>query len=83
MGFSFVTFAEDGVVDRVSRRSHEICGKQAAIDSTTPLDDGGQAEAATTIWTTHLNQHTKAMVPCELKAECMEVWILMMQVYFK
>ncbi|KAJ0770750.1 hypothetical protein HanPI659440_Chr07g0261241 [Helianthus annuus] len=83
MGFSFVTFAEDGVVDRVSRRSHEICGKQVAIDSTTPLDDGGQAEAAATIWTTHLNQRTKVMVPCEPKAECMEVWILMMQVYFK
>lgn len=27
-GFGFVTFAEDGVADRVSRRSHEICGQQ-------------------------------------------------------
>ncbi|MFS7953819.1 putative RNA recognition motif domain, nucleotide-binding alpha-beta plait domain superfamily [Helianthus anomalus] len=67
--FGFVTFAEDGVADRVSRRSHEICGKQVAIDSATPVDDGGQAEAATAIWTTHLNQLTKAMVPCKLTAE--------------
>ncbi|KAM0071147.1 hypothetical protein Hdeb2414_s0001g00021581 [Helianthus debilis subsp. tardiflorus] len=91
MGFSFVTFAEDGVADRVSRRSHEICGKpvldriywfcicntmytylirrvvfcdkcfdglQVAIDSATHLDNSGQAEAAATIWTTHLNQRT-------------------------
>ncbi|MFS7983669.1 putative RNA recognition motif domain, nucleotide-binding alpha-beta plait domain superfamily [Helianthus anomalus] len=80
-GFGFVTFVEDGVADRVSRRSHKICGKQVAIDSATPLDDGGQAEAeaAAAIWTTHLNQRTKAMVLCELKAECMDVWILMMQ----
>ncbi|KAL5992841.1 hypothetical protein ACLOJK_013760 [Asimina triloba] len=40
-GFGFVTFAEDGVADRVSRRSHEICGQQVAIDSATPLDDAG------------------------------------------
>ncbi|CAL0312808.1 unnamed protein product [Lupinus luteus] len=40
-GFGFVTFAEDGVADRVSRRSHEICGHQVAIDSATPLDDAG------------------------------------------
>ncbi|KAM7507106.1 hypothetical protein LguiA_017559 [Lonicera macranthoides] len=38
-GFGFVTFAEDGVADRVSRRSHEICGHQVAIDSATPVDD--------------------------------------------
>ncbi|KAG5241423.1 hypothetical protein OIU76_024609 [Salix suchowensis] len=38
-GFGFVTFAEDGVADRVSRRSHEICGHQVAIDSATPIDD--------------------------------------------
>ncbi|XP_059623890.1 uncharacterized protein LOC132266896 [Cornus florida] len=38
-GFGFVTFAEDGVADRVSRRSHEICGQQVAIDSATPIDD--------------------------------------------
>ncbi|KAL6993754.1 hypothetical protein U1Q18_011870 [Sarracenia purpurea var. burkii] len=38
-GFGFVTFAEDGVADRVSRRSHEICGQQVAIDSATPVDD--------------------------------------------
>ncbi|KAF9682390.1 hypothetical protein SADUNF_Sadunf05G0104100 [Salix dunnii] len=40
-GFGFVTFAEDGVADRVSRRSHEICGHQVAIDSATPVDDAG------------------------------------------
>ncbi|CAN4079667.1 unnamed protein product [Withania somnifera] len=27
-GFGFVTFADDGVADRVSRRPHEICGHQ-------------------------------------------------------
>ncbi|GMY26035.1 RNA-binding protein Musashi homolog 2 isoform X1 [Fagus crenata] len=42
-GFGFVTFAEDGVADRVSRRSHEICGHQVAIDSATPLDDAAAA----------------------------------------
>ncbi|XP_049357486.1 heterogeneous nuclear ribonucleoprotein 1 isoform X2 [Solanum verrucosum] len=40
-GFGFVTFADDGVADRVSRRPHEICGQQVAIDSATPLDDAG------------------------------------------
>ncbi|GAB4846977.1 hypothetical protein Ancab_025988 [Ancistrocladus abbreviatus] len=40
-GFGFVTFAEDGVADRVARRSHEICGQQVAIDSATPVDDAG------------------------------------------
>ncbi|OWM66262.1 heterogeneous nuclear ribonucleoprotein 1 isoform X2 [Punica granatum] len=40
-GFGFVTFAEDGVAERVSRRSHEICGQQVAIDSATPIDDAG------------------------------------------
>ncbi|KAH9296431.1 hypothetical protein KI387_040019, partial [Taxus chinensis] len=38
-GFGFVTFAEEGVADRVSRRSHEILGHQVAIDSATPPDD--------------------------------------------
>uniref|UniRef100_A0A0D6R6Q5 RRM domain-containing protein n=1 Tax=Araucaria cunninghamii TaxID=56994 RepID=A0A0D6R6Q5_ARACU len=38
-GFGFVTFAEEGVADRVSRRSHEILGQQVAIDSATPPDD--------------------------------------------
>ncbi|XP_023007076.1 RNA-binding protein Musashi homolog 2-like isoform X2 [Cucurbita maxima] len=47
-GFGFVTFAEDGVADRVSRRSHEICGQQVAIDSATPLDDAGAAGASGT-----------------------------------
>ncbi|KAI7746916.1 hypothetical protein M8C21_020645 [Ambrosia artemisiifolia] len=42
-GFGFVTFADDGVADRVSRRSHEICGQQVAIDSATPVDDGGSS----------------------------------------
>lgn len=32
-GFGFVTFGEDGVADRVSRRSHEICGQQV-LDGT-------------------------------------------------
>ncbi|XP_038877270.1 RNA-binding protein Musashi homolog 1 [Benincasa hispida] len=45
-GFGFVTFAEDGVADRVSRRSHEICGQQVAIDSATPLDDAGAGAGA-------------------------------------
>lgn len=27
-GFGFVTFADYGVADCVSRRSHEICGRQ-------------------------------------------------------
>ncbi|KAH7654689.1 RNA-binding protein Musashi protein [Dioscorea alata] len=40
-GFGFVTFAEDGVADRVSRRTHEILGQEVAIDSATPLDDSG------------------------------------------
>lgn len=31
-GFGFVTFAEDGVADRVSRRSHEILGQKKALD---------------------------------------------------
>ncbi|KAM7252472.1 hypothetical protein ACFE04_024355 [Oxalis oulophora] len=38
-GFGFVTFADEGVADRVSRRSHEICGQQVAIDSAAPVDD--------------------------------------------
>ncbi|KAK4754115.1 hypothetical protein SAY87_002219 [Trapa incisa] len=40
-GFGFVTFAEDGVAERVSRRTHDICGQQVAIDLATPLDDTG------------------------------------------
>lgn len=38
-GFGFVTFDEDGVAERVSRRQHEICGQQVAIDSATPVED--------------------------------------------
>ncbi|CAF2067406.1 unnamed protein product [Brassica napus] len=38
-GFGLVTFAENGVADRVSRRSREICGQDVAIDSATPLDE--------------------------------------------
>ncbi|XP_057767109.1 uncharacterized protein LOC130987553 isoform X2 [Salvia miltiorrhiza] len=45
-GFGFVTFADDGVADRVARRSHEICGQQVAIDSATPIDDATAAAAA-------------------------------------
>lgn len=37
-GFGFVTFAEEGVADRVSRRRHEILGQEIVIDSATPLD---------------------------------------------
>lgn len=40
-GFGFVTFADAIVAERVSRRSHEICGQKIAIDSATPLDDAG------------------------------------------
>ena len=36
-----MTFAENGVADRVARRSHEICGQEVAIDSATPLDEAG------------------------------------------
>lgn len=43
-GFGFVTFADEGVADRVSRRSHEICGHQVAIDSATPVDDTEPSE---------------------------------------
>lgn len=44
-GFGFVTFADDGVADRVSRRTHEILGQEVAIDSATPLDDNGAGGA--------------------------------------
>ncbi|XP_038722316.1 heterogeneous nuclear ribonucleoprotein 1 [Tripterygium wilfordii] len=40
-GFGFVTFAEEGVADRVSRRSHEILGQPVALDSAAPLGDAG------------------------------------------
>lgn len=40
-GFGFVTFADSGVADRVSRRPHEICGQEVAIDSAAPLDEAG------------------------------------------
>ncbi|MQL70932.1 hypothetical protein Taro_003268 [Colocasia esculenta] len=40
-GFGFVTFAEESVADRVSRRTHEILGQEVAIDSATPLDEPG------------------------------------------
>lgn len=40
-GFGFVTFVEDGVADRVARRSHEMFGQKVAIDSAAPLDDAG------------------------------------------
>uniref|UniRef100_A0A161XZA6 RRM domain-containing protein n=1 Tax=Daucus carota subsp. sativus TaxID=79200 RepID=A0A161XZA6_DAUCS len=41
-GFGFVTFDEDGVAERVSRRQHEICGQQVAIDTATPGEDFSQ-----------------------------------------
>ncbi|CAA7395741.1 unnamed protein product [Spirodela intermedia] len=40
-GFGFVTFAEESVADRVSRRTHEIHGQELAIDSATPVDELG------------------------------------------
>ncbi|CAK8562414.1 unnamed protein product [Lathyrus sativus] len=40
-GYGFVTFADYGVADCVSRRSHEICGHQVVIDSAASLDDAG------------------------------------------
>uniref|UniRef100_A0A0D9VA57 RRM domain-containing protein n=1 Tax=Leersia perrieri TaxID=77586 RepID=A0A0D9VA57_9ORYZ len=42
-GFGFVTFADEGVADRVARRSHEILGQEVAIDTAAPLegDSGG------------------------------------------
>ncbi|TYG89192.1 hypothetical protein ES288_A12G080100v1 [Gossypium darwinii] len=48
-GFGFVTFAEDGVADRISHRSHEICGQQVAIDSATPVDDVGPSFMMNTV----------------------------------
>lgn len=48
-GFGFVTFADDGVADRVSRRSHEILGQEVAIDSATPQDDAAPAAPASNI----------------------------------
>lgn len=45
-GFGFVTFAENGVADRVARRSHEICGQEVAIDSATPLDEAAGPSGA-------------------------------------
>ncbi|KAF6984411.1 hypothetical protein CFC21_002435 [Triticum aestivum] len=39
-GFGFVTFAEDGVADRVARRSHEILGQEVAVDSAAPVEGG-------------------------------------------
>ncbi|CAN6917754.1 unnamed protein product, partial [Brassica oleracea] len=48
-GFGFVTFAENGVADRVSRRSHEICGQEVAIDSATTLDEAGPSAGGSSI----------------------------------
>lgn len=48
-GFGFVTFAENGVADRVARRSHEICGQEVAIDSATPLDEAGPSAGASSM----------------------------------
>lgn len=41
-GFGFVTFAEDGVADRVARRSHEILGQEVAVDSAAPVEGGSR-----------------------------------------
>ncbi|CAL9228219.1 unnamed protein product [Arabidopsis halleri] len=48
-GFGFVTFAENGVADRVARRSHEICGQEVAIDSATPLDEAGPSASGSSV----------------------------------
>ncbi|OEL26233.1 Heterogeneous nuclear ribonucleoprotein 1 [Dichanthelium oligosanthes] len=37
-GFGFVTFADEGVAERVARRSHEILGHEVAIDTAAPLE---------------------------------------------
>jgi RNA-binding protein Musashi len=37
-GFGFVTFADEGVAERVARRSHEILGQEVAIDTAAPLE---------------------------------------------
>ncbi|KAF0922787.1 hypothetical protein E2562_002040 [Oryza meyeriana var. granulata] len=39
-GFGFVTFADDGVADRIARRSHEILGQEVAVDTAAPLEVG-------------------------------------------
>uniref|UniRef100_A0A0E0HDN5 RRM domain-containing protein n=1 Tax=Oryza nivara TaxID=4536 RepID=A0A0E0HDN5_ORYNI len=39
-GFGFVTFADDGVADRVAQRSHEILGQEVAVDTAEPLEGG-------------------------------------------
>ncbi|KAG8085392.1 hypothetical protein GUJ93_ZPchr0010g9659 [Zizania palustris] len=39
-GFGFVTFADDGVADRVAQRSHEIRGQEVAVDTAAPLEGG-------------------------------------------
>ncbi|KAL0377708.1 UNVERIFIED_CONTAM: Heterogeneous nuclear ribonucleoprotein 1 [Sesamum radiatum] len=73
-GFGFVTFADDGVADRVARRSHEICGHQVAIDSATPIDDAGPSGNFMMN-----NPEPFGMVDqCALMAGCMGAWILMM-----
>lgn len=40
-GFAFVTFADDGPADRVSRRSHELLGHQIVVEQATPPDEAG------------------------------------------
>ncbi|AQK98256.1 RNA-binding (RRM/RBD/RNP motifs) family protein [Zea mays] len=42
-GFGFVTFADDGVAERVARRSHEILGHEVAIDTAAPLENDSAA----------------------------------------
>ncbi|KAL6859072.1 hypothetical protein ACP4OV_018074 [Aristida adscensionis] len=37
-GFGFVTFADEGVADRVARTGHEILGHEVAIDTAAPLE---------------------------------------------
>lgn len=42
-GFGFVTFADEGVAERVARRSHEILGHEVAIDPAAPLENDSAA----------------------------------------
>lgn len=46
-GFGFVTFANEGTAERVTRRSHELLGHQIAVESATPLHEGGGLKADT------------------------------------
>lgn len=40
-GFAFVTFADEGPAERVSRRSHELLGHQIVVEQAQPPDEAG------------------------------------------